>query len=85
MDASTMRKTPTETQYKRPRIAPSRPEFGDARDVQRTFGIKETLCYHWFRKGKIKGILIPGTGRSGGKRLFDFASIRKFIASQEGK
>jgi hypothetical protein len=78
-----MHKTPSETLYKRPRIAPVRPEYGDARDVQRVFGIKETLCYHYFRNGKIKGVLIPGTGRSGGKRLFDFASIRKFIASQE--
>ena len=80
-----MRKTPSETLYKRPRIAPAHPEYGDARDVQRTFGIKETLCYHLFRNGKIKGILVPGTGRSGGKRLFSFDSIRKFIASQEGK
>jgi hypothetical protein len=79
------RKTPIETLYKRPRIAPNRPEYGDAKDVQRIFGIRETLCYHWFRKGKIKGILIPGTGRSGGKRLFDFQSIRNFIASQEAK
>ena len=79
------RKTLSETLYKRPRIAPARPEYGDARDVQRIFGIKETLCYHLFRKGKIKGLLIPGTGRSGGKRLFDFASIRRFIASKEGK
>ena len=48
------RKTLSETLYKRPRIAPARPEYGDARDVQRIFGIKETLCYHLFRKGKIK-------------------------------
>jgi hypothetical protein len=80
-----MRKIPSETLYKRPRIRPARPEWGDARDVQRTFGIKETLCYHLLRNKKIKGALIPGTGRSGGKRLFDFASIREFIASQEGK
>jgi hypothetical protein len=80
-----MRKTPSETLYKRPRIAPARAEFGDVRDVQRTFGLRETLCYHLFSKGKIKGILIPGTGKSGGKRLFCFDSIRKFIASQEGK
>jgi uncharacterized NAD-dependent epimerase/dehydratase family protein len=75
----------SKTQYKRPRIASARPEYGDAKDVQRQFGIKETLCYHLLRKRAIKGVLIPGTGRSGGKRLFDFASIRKFIASQEGE
>ena len=80
-----MRKTLPEAPYQRPRIAPSRPEWGDAKDVQRHFGIRETLCYHYFRNGKIKGILLPGTGRSGGKRLFSFDSIRKFIASQEGK
>jgi hypothetical protein len=71
---------PSEIPYKRPRIASNRPEYGDAKDVQRVFGIKETLCYHWFRKGWIKGVLIPGTGRGGGKRLFSFASIRKLLA-----
>ena len=80
-----MRKTPSETPYKRPRIAPTRAEWGDTRDVHRTFGIKETLCYHLKKKDLIKSVLIPGTGRSGGKRLFDFASIRKFLASQEAK
>jgi hypothetical protein len=73
------------TAYKRPRIAPTSAEYGDAKDVQRTFGIKESLCYHLWRKGLIKGVLIPGTGRSGGKRLFDFSSIRRLIAEQKKK
>ena len=80
-----MPKTLSKPPYKRPRIAPVAQEFGDAKDVQRVFGIKESLCYHFFKTGKIKGILLPGTGRDGGKRLFSFDSIRKFIASQEGK
>ena len=80
-----MPKTLSKPPYKRPRIAPVAQEFGDAKDVQRVFGIKESLCYFWWRTGRIKGKLLPGTGRSGGKRLFDFASIRRFIASQEEK
>ena len=43
---------------------------------RRIFGIKETLLYHkWREKGAIKAILVKGTGRTRGKRLFDFHSI----------
>jgi uncharacterized NAD-dependent epimerase/dehydratase family protein len=82
-----MRKTRSETLYRRPRIAPARAEYGDIADVRATFGLKESLCYHLFRNGKIKGVLIPGTSKTGGrgKRLFCFESIRKFIASHEGE
>jgi hypothetical protein len=57
-------KTPSKTPYKRPRIVSARPEWGDCKGVERTFGIKETLCYDLLRKDKIKGVLIPGTGRA---------------------
>jgi hypothetical protein len=67
------------TSYKRPRITSSKAEAGDARDVQRTFGIKESMLYHWWRKGWVEASLIPGTGKAGGKRIFDFASIRALL------
>ena len=70
---------------KRPRIIASPPEYGDARDVQRVFGIKETLLYHKWREGAVKAILVKGTGRSRGKRLFDFQSIRKLLKEAEAK
>ena len=68
---------------KRPRIAPVRPEWGDARDVQRVFGIKETHLYHLWKHGLVKGALVKGTGRTRGKRLFNFQSIRELLAKTE--
>jgi hypothetical protein len=68
---------------KRPRIESSRPEYGDARDVQRHFGIKETHLYNLWRAGQIKAVLVKGRGRTRGKRLFDFRSIRQMLASLE--
>ena len=74
--------THNELFHKRPRISPTVPEFGDARDVQRVFGIKESLCYHLFKTGQIKGVLVTGTGKKSGKRLFDYRSIRSLLAKR---
>jgi len=65
----------------RPRIAPPKPEWGDARDVQRQFGIKETHLYQLMREGRIKSVLVRGRGKSRGKRLINFASVRAMLAS----
>jgi hypothetical protein len=59
-------------------------EYGDVRDVRLTFGLRETFTYQLWSKGKIKGVLVPApTGGKRGKRLFSFASIRKFLADCE--
>ena len=55
------------------------------RDVQRVFGLRETHVYNLWRKGQITGISVPGTGKKRGKRLFSFASIRKFLAECAAK
>jgi len=56
-------------------------EYGDVRDVRLVFGLKATFTYHLWSNGKIKGVLVPApTGGKRGKRLFSFASIRKFLA-----
>jgi hypothetical protein len=60
------------------------PEFGDAKDVRVQFGIKGTALYLLWKNGDIKSVVIKAKGRDRGKRLFDYASIRKFLASQEG-
>ena len=64
---------------KRPRITSSEPEYGDARDVQRIFGLKEALLYLLDRDGQVKSVSIKGRGQSRGKRLYDFASIRALL------
>jgi hypothetical protein len=43
---------------KRPRITSSEPEYGDARDVQRIFGLKEALLYLLDRDGQVKSVSI---------------------------
>jgi hypothetical protein len=77
-----MSKVISEPLQKRPRIASPQPEYGDARDVQRTFGIKETHLYQLWKEGRVKGVLVKGRGRTRGKRLFDFRSIRKLLAEE---
>jgi hypothetical protein len=67
------------------RVVVQVPEYGDCRDVQRTFGIRETFCYQLWRDRKITGLLIPGSGGKRGKRLFNFDSIRKYLAECEAK
>jgi hypothetical protein len=74
-----------EPPQKRPRIQSSRPEWGDARDVQRIFGIKETHLYNLWREGLIKAVLVKGRGRTRGKRLFDYRSIRQMLTALEAK
>ena len=66
----------------RPRIAPPQPEWGDVRDVQRQFGLKETLTYQLMKEGQIESTLVKGRGKSHGKRLFNFASIRQLLEAE---
>lgn len=58
-----------------------RPEFGDVIAVRDVFGLRETLAYRLLAEGKITGIVIRAKGKTRGKRLFDFASIRRYLAS----
>jgi hypothetical protein len=72
----------SEPLQKRPRIASPRPEYGDTRDVQRIFGIKETHLYQLMKEDRVVSVLVKGRGKSRGKRLFQFASIRRMLAEQ---
>ena len=68
----------------RPRIISTKPEAGDARDVTRLFGLKESLLYDLDKRGLVKSVVIPGRGKSGrGKRLYLYSSIRKLLAEQQ--
>jgi hypothetical protein len=55
-------------------------EWGDVRAVQKAFSLGKTTTYALWRRGKIKGAVVYGNGDERGKRLFNFASIRKYIA-----
>jgi hypothetical protein len=71
--------------HKLPRIASPKPEWGDVRDVQRIFGIKISHLYQLMNDGLVESVLVKGRGKSRGKRLFKFASIRKMLAEQQQK
>lgn len=60
-----------------------RPEYGDAKDVRALFGIRGTQLYLLWKNADIKSIVIKAKGKERGKRLFDYASIRKFLAAQK--
>jgi hypothetical protein len=79
--------TPTlsEPPYRRPRIESPIPEWGDSRDVQRIFGIKESHLYQLMKEGTVKSILVKGRGRTRGKRLINFSSIRRLLATLEAE
>jgi hypothetical protein len=72
--------TLSEPPYRRPRIESPTPEWGDSRDVQRIFGIKESHLYQLMKEGTVKSILVKGRGRTRGKRLINFHSIRRMLA-----
>jgi hypothetical protein len=56
-------------------------EWGDARSVNRSFGIGETTLYYHAKNGDIESKLLRLPGHKRGKRLFNFASIRQLLNS----
>jgi len=57
-------------------------EFVDAPGLQSLFSIKRSLAYSLLADGLIKGVSLRRCGRLRGKRLFDVASVRVYLASQ---
>jgi hypothetical protein len=76
-----MKSTISGTPHKLPRIASPRPEWGDARDVQRIFGIKIAHLYQLMNDQLVDSVLVKGRGKSRDKRLYSFASIRQLLAN----
>jgi hypothetical protein len=60
------------------------PEFVDCPGLQARFGIKRSLAYALLADGAIRGVSLRRRGQVRGKRLFDVASVRAFLASQMG-
>ncbi len=59
----------------------NRPEFVDARNATRLFGLSRSYLYRLRQEGKIKAVSIRRPGNVRGRRLFDAASLRSFIQS----
>ena len=57
-------------------------EFVDAPGLQGLFSIKRSLAYSLLGDGLIKGVSLRRRGQLRGKRLFEVASVRAYLASQ---
>jgi NDP-sugar pyrophosphorylase family protein len=55
------------------------PEFLDVDQVRTYFGLKQSLLYRLLAEGKIRAVSIRQRGKTRGRRLFDVASIRRFL------
>lgn len=62
-------------------IAPTRPEWGDAKAVSRHFGLSRSTLYRLAGDGKIRTSSLRERGRSRGKRLFSMDSVADYIDS----
>ena len=68
---------------KRPPLsAPFRPEYGDYSDLRVVFGLRKSFAYKRVLAGDFKTVEIREPGKSRGKRLIDFDSVRQFLARQ---
>jgi hypothetical protein len=63
-------------------VAGQDPEFVDAPGLQARFGIKRSLAYTLLGDGAIRGVSLRRRGQLRGKRLFDVASVRAYLAAQ---
>lgn len=60
------------------------PEFVDCKGLEAGWGIKRSLAYSLLADGLIRGVSLRRRGQVRGKRLFDVASVRAYLASQMG-
>ena len=58
------------------------PEFVDCKGLEAGWGIKRSLAYSLLADGLIRGVSLRRRGQLRGKRLFDVASVRTYLASQ---
>jgi hypothetical protein len=59
------------------------PEFVDTDGMRAVFGIKRSLAYNLLGLGLIRGVSVRTKGHARGKRLFDAASVRAYLANAE--
>ncbi len=59
-----------------------RPEWADAKTIQRIFGIGKSTLYRLVDEGKIRSSSLRERGRLRGKRLFSTDSVAMFIESR---
>ena len=59
------------------------PEFADHRTARALFGLSRSYLYNLASERKIRSVSLRKPGALKGRRLFDCASIRKFLQSAD--
>jgi hypothetical protein len=57
----------------------TQPEFVDHKGVRALYGLSRSSAYNLAAEGKIRTVSLRRPGTIRGRRLFDCASIRKFL------
>ena len=60
------------------------PEFLDCRGLEQRFGIRRSLAYELMKRNSIRGVSLRKRGALRGKRLFDVASVRRYLHALGG-
>jgi hypothetical protein len=60
-----------------------RAEYADVVGVRQIFGLKPSFLRKLWEEDRIRSILVPGRGRTRGKRLYDCESIRQYLGELE--
>mgnify|MGYP003649217733 CR=1 FL=1 len=63
----------------------SLPEWADEKFISEIFGLTHTPLFNLRKAGKIRSLSTRGEGQKYGKRLFNVASVRAFLAAQEAR
>lgn len=61
------------------------PEWADEKYITRNFGLTHTPIFNLRKARKIRSLSTKGEGQRYGKRLFNVASIRAYLAAQEAR
>jgi hypothetical protein len=59
------------------------PEWAREKYFTAQYGLTHTILYNLRREGKIRTLSLRGEGKQYGARLFNVASVREYLASQE--
>ena len=60
------------------------PEYVDASGLYEMFGIRRGTAYNLLWDGLIQSTVLKRPGKKSGRRLFNVASVRKYLNSQVG-
>ena len=60
-------------------------EWARERQITEQFGLSHMILYSLRKEGKIRSVSLRGDGKKYGARLYNVASIRDYLASQEAK